>query len=62
MLVALFLDLSKAYDTLYFDILLLTKLNEYKLSHNALDIIISNLLNRFQLEKYLKTLNQIRLK
>ena len=52
--VALFLDLSKASDTLDFDIFL-TKLQYYGLSYNALDLIKSYLLIRFQLVKYKNT-------
>ena len=52
--VALFLDLSKAFDTLDFDILL-TKLQYYELSYNALDLIKSYLLNHFQRVKYKNT-------
>ena len=52
--VALFLDLSKAFDTLDFDILL-TKLQYYGLSYNALDFIKSYLLNRFEFVKYKNT-------
>ena len=54
MLVALFLDLSKAFDTLDFDILL-TKLQYYGICYNVLDLVKSYLLNRFQLVKYKNT-------
>ena len=52
--VALFLDLSKAFDTLDFDILL-TNLQYYGLSYNALDLIKSYLLHCFQRVKYKNT-------
>ena len=52
--VALFLDLSKAFNTFDFDIPL-TKLQCYGLSYNALDLIKSYLLNSFQLVKYKNT-------
>ena len=52
--VALFLDSSKEFDTLDFDILL-TSLQYYALGYNALDLIKSYLLNRFQRVKYKNT-------